>query len=116
MGTSTLMRINAERRGDEFNRVESAVSCLLSRPAKVDFYSVSAESGVSRSTLYRNLELRRMVEAARDSQPDPWVLIGWLAAENELLSAELASVKAVKSTFIHECVIDYDIMDIPLVA
>lgn len=51
MGKNTLMRLNAERCESELACVEAAVSHLFRRPAKVDFYSVAAESGVSRSTL-----------------------------------------------------------------
>lgn len=89
MAESALIRINEKRCEAELSSVEATISRLLNRPAKVDFYSVAAESGVSRSTLYRNSKLRLMVEAARDSQSDPWELIGRLAAENTHLRKEL---------------------------
>lgn len=116
MGNGALMKLNAERYGDELDRVEAAVSRLLNRPAKVDFYSVAAESGVSRSTLYRNPQLRLMVETVRDSQPDPWELIGRLAAENERLCAKLAALETRNAHNVHERMIGYGIMEIPLVA
>ncbi len=116
MGKSALMKLNAERCGDELDRVEAAVSRLLNRPAKVDFYSVAVESGVSRSTLYRNPKLRLMVEAARDSQPDPWELIASLTAENERLCAKLAALETRNPHNVHERMVGYGIMEIPLVA
>ncbi len=116
MGNGALMKFNAERCGDELDRVEAAVSRLLNRPAKVDFYSVAAESGVSRSTLYRNPKLRLMVEAARDSQPDPWELIGRLTAENERLCAKIAALETRKAHNIRDRVIEYNTTEIPLVA
>ncbi len=113
MGNDTLMRINAERCEVELAQVEAAVSRLLRRPAKVDFYSVAAESGVSRSTLYRNAELRAMVEAARNSQPDPWELIGQLTAQNASLRAKLFAAQARSVCGrMTECNVD----SIPLVA
>ncbi len=116
MGNGTLMKLNAERCGDELDRVEAAVSRLLNRPAKVDFYSVAVESGVSRSTLYRNPKLRLMVEAARDSQPDPWELIASLTAENERLCAKLAALETRNAHNVRDRVIEYSTTGIPLVA
>ncbi len=92
-GNNALMRINEERCEAELRCVEAAISRLLRRPAKVDFYSVATESGVSRSTLYRNAELRALVESARDSQADPWELVGQLMAENARLSAKLLAAR-----------------------
>ncbi len=113
MGDNALARINAERCEDELRRVEAAVSRLINRPAKVDFYSVATESGVSRSTLYRNAKLRALVEAARDSQPDPWELIGQLTAEKACLRAKLIAAEARSA---RECMIEYEIEVISLVA
>ncbi len=113
MGQSVLMRLNAERCEAEASRVEAAVSRLLNRPAKVDFYSVAYESGVSRSTLYRNLELRSMVESARASQPDPWELISRLVAENRRLRAELMMANTHGAC---DIMVEYDIDAMPLVA
>ena len=92
--SSTLMRMNDERFDAELKAVRAAVDEVASRPAKVDFYSVSAASGVSRSTLYRNERLRRIVEAARDAQPDPWELIADLRSENAELRKRLAAAEA----------------------
>ena len=113
MGGNALVRLNAERCESELSRVKAAVSRLLRRPAKVDFYSVAAESGVSRSTLYRNPKLRSVVEAGRASQPDPWGLIGRLTAENDRLRAALFVAEArIASGRLVRC----DIKEIPLVA
>ena len=87
--SSALMRMNEERLSRELPAVESAIDSLLAAPAKVDFYSVAKASGISRSTLYRNARLRAMVEAARDSQPDPWELVRRLQSENASLRGRL---------------------------
>lgn len=112
-GNDTLMKMNAWRCEAELVCVQDAVSRLLSRPSKVDFYSVAAESGVSRSTLYRNGELRAVVEAARASQPDPWELVGQLADENARLRAQLFAAQARNAT---GRMVKYDVDAIPLVA
>ncbi len=113
MGNDTLMKINARRCEAELVCVQDAVSRLLRRPAKVDFYSVADESGVSRSTLYRNGELRAVVEDARASQPDPWELVGQLAAENDRLRARLL---AAQTRIEIDRMVKYNVDAIPLVA
>lgn len=113
MVESAPIKINAECCAAEAARVGAAVACLLDRPAKVDFYSVAAESGVSRSTLYRNPELRSVVESARASRPDHWEPIGRLAAENIRLRAWFI---ALTTRDVCDLMIDYDGGAIPLVA
>lgn len=113
MGKNTLMRLNAERCESELACVEAAVSHLFRRPAKVDFYSVAAESGVSRSTLYRNPQLRSVVEAGRASQTDPWELVGRLTAENDRLRAALFAAEARNAS---GRLVKCDIKEISLVA
>ncbi|MDO4849394.1 MAG: hypothetical protein Q4B45_06470 [Coriobacteriia bacterium] len=113
MGGNALVKLNAERCESELGCVKAAVSRLLRCPAKVDLYFVAAESGVSRSTLYRNAKLRSVVEAGRASQPDPWELIGRLTAENNRLRAALFAAEArIASGRLVKC----DIKEIPLVA
>lgn len=50
-------------------RVSSAVDELVGSGSQVSFCSVAEKSGLCRSTLYRNAELREIVECARDKQP-----------------------------------------------
>lgn len=89
MSSNVLMEINREVCEAEVAAVRAAIVSLSATPAKIDFYSVASASGISRSTLYRNPVLREMVESARDSQPDPWVLVRTLRDENSKLRARL---------------------------
>ena len=62
---NALMRKNAEIARAGLDAVHRAVERLAAEHAKINFYSVAAVSGINRSTLYRNREMRAMVESAR---------------------------------------------------
>lgn len=49
-------------------KVEEAIKKLIKKQLKINFNSVSAESGVSKAFLYRNTELRDRIETLRKQQ------------------------------------------------
>lgn len=53
---------------DTQKRVLAAIACIRENDRKVSFYSVAQIAHVSRSTLYRNVDLRKLVENARSGQ------------------------------------------------
>ena len=61
-------------------RVEQTCEKLLGEGAAVTFTAVAAAAGVSRTTLYRNQNLRAVVEEHRSRSHDPHTLAG-LATE-----------------------------------
>lgn len=83
-------------------RVGKAVAGLLVQHEPVSFYSVAERSAVSRSTLYRRDDLRRLVCAAREGATgvagtrsrDAAAEIARLELENARLRAELAAARA----------------------
>lgn len=48
-------------------KVEEALKELLAKKEEITYTSVALESGISRSTLYRNEELKDMIETVRTS-------------------------------------------------
>ncbi|WP_373576469.1 hypothetical protein [Parafannyhessea umbonata] len=83
-------------------RVGKAVAGLLVQHEPVSFYSVAERSAVSRSTLYRRDDLRRLVCAAREGATgvagtrsrDAASEIARLELENARLRAALAATRA----------------------
>ncbi|KAF0821923.1 transposase [Cytobacillus firmus] len=49
-------------------KVEEAIKKMIKKQIKINFNSVSAESGVSKAFLYRNTELRERIETLRNQQ------------------------------------------------
>lgn len=76
------------------DRVRAAIDELLRSEITPSFYAVADLAGVSRSTLYRKPELRRMVEEARDQasqlQPSWRTALNKLEVENASLKQQLA--------------------------
>ncbi|PFR33289.1 DUF6262 family protein [Bacillus cereus] len=49
-------------------KVEEAIKKMIKKQMKINFNSVSEESGVSKAFLYRNIELRDRIETLRKQQ------------------------------------------------
>ena len=78
-------------------RVRAAIDELVRSGITPSFYAVADLAGVSRSTLYRKPELRRMVEEARDQasrlQPSWRTALDQLEAENASLQQQIAHLQ-----------------------
>lgn len=78
-------------------RVRAAVDELVRSGITPSFYAVADLAGVSRSTLYRKPELRRMVEEARDQasrlQPSWRTALDQLETENASLKQQIACLQ-----------------------
>lgn len=78
-------------------RVRTAVDELVRSGITPSFYAVADLAGVSRSTLYRKPELRRMVEEARDQasrlQPSWRTALDQLETENASLKQQIACLQ-----------------------
>lgn len=62
-----IREINSERHETVCMGVRRAIAQILEEGGRVSFYSVAERAQVSRSTLYRKPDLRRLVENARDA-------------------------------------------------
>lgn len=99
MGTScnALTDHRRQANGAMHERVRTAIDELLCSEITPSFYAVADLAGVSRSTLYRKPELRRMVEEARDQaatlQPSWRTALDQLEAENAALQNQIAHLQ-----------------------
>ena len=79
-------------------RVRAAIDELMRSGITPSFYAVADLAGVSRSTLYRRSELRRIVEEARDQasrlQPSWRTALDQLEVENASLKQQVAHLQA----------------------
>ncbi len=64
------------RRESSQHRVEQACETLLCEGAAVTFTAVASAAGASRTSLYRNQNLRAVVEERRSRSHDPRTLLG----------------------------------------
>ena len=62
---SGLQRSNQERAKEARNKAIQAIAALRSENEQVNFSTVSIRSGVSRRFLYRNTEIRTLIEESR---------------------------------------------------
>jgi predicted metal-binding transcription factor (methanogenesis marker protein 9) len=85
-------------------KVQLAVGKIIAEGKKVSFYNVAAYAQIARSTLYRNANLRKIVEDARSAphfKQSPLLLkIKMLEEENRCLKTKLAlTTKRVRKAF-----------------
>lgn len=85
---------------DTKKRIIAAITCIRENDRKVSFYLVAKIAHVSRSTLYRNANLRQLVESARDGS-EPAIessRLDELEARIAQLESEIAHLLAAEKT------------------
>lgn len=87
-------------------RVRAAIDELMRSGITPSFYAVADLAGVSRSTLYRRPELRRMVEEARDQaarlQPSWRTALDQLEVENASLKQQVLQLQGALAKVLTE--------------
>ena len=78
---------------DRLDRVEAACAALTTAAQPVTFDAVAAHAGISRATLYRQRELRAVVEEHRAGAGDPRTLTR-LAADLDHLRTAVEALAA----------------------
>lgn len=63
-----LKAIHAQRKADTYQKVDQAIKRLIRANEKINFNSVSNESGVTKATLYNNVSIRERIETLRQQQ------------------------------------------------
>jgi Family of unknown function (DUF6262) len=63
-----LKNIHAQRKAATYQKVDEAIKRLIRAKGVINFNSVSNESGVSKATLYNNLDIRERIETLRLQQ------------------------------------------------
>lgn len=60
-----LKQVHELKRKRTIQKVKKAIDLLMDRNEKVNFNSISKTSGVSKATLYKNTEIRELIEKMR---------------------------------------------------
>lgn len=63
-----LKTIHARRKANTHQKVDEAIKRLLRANERINFNSVSSESGVTKATLYNNVDIRERIEILRQQQ------------------------------------------------
>lgn len=63
-----LKSIHAQRKASTYQKIDEAIKRLIRVKENINFNSVSNESGVSKATLYNNVDIRERIEALRQQQ------------------------------------------------
>lgn len=80
-----LKEVHKQRRQATEDKVRCAIDKLLESNISINFNSVSNESGVTKSTLYKNQNLKEMIIYFRDNNNDI------LLKENKLKNANISN-------------------------
>lgn len=60
-----LKQVHELKRKRTVQKVKKAIDLLMDRNEKINFNSISKTSGVSKATLYKNTEIRELIEKMR---------------------------------------------------
>ncbi|MFZ0444015.1 MAG: DUF6262 family protein [Bacillus sp. (in: firmicutes)] len=63
-----MKTIHAQRKANTYQKVDEAIKRLIRVNESINFNSISNESGVSKATLYNNVDIRERVETLRQQQ------------------------------------------------
>lgn len=83
--------IHEAKKRTTINKVKESIDILNGRGEKITFASVALESSVARSTLYRNEEIKQLIESNMEKEDDSVTIlkeqIKKLTLENEKLKS-----------------------------
>ena len=71
MKTDKIVELATEKSRKRHREVINTINKMIKRGDKVSFYSVVKETGASKSYLYTNVELRSLIELARNQAVKP---------------------------------------------
>lgn len=63
-----MKNIHSQRKAITHEKVDNAIKRLLKNQNKINFNSVANESGLSKKTLYNNLDIKTRIESLRHQQ------------------------------------------------
>ena len=63
-----MKTIHAQRKATTYQKVDEAIKRLIRANESINFNSISNESGVSKATLYNNVDIRERIETLRQQQ------------------------------------------------
>ncbi|MDA2185430.1 DUF6262 family protein [Bacillus cereus] len=63
-----VKQLHEMRKKNTFQKVDKAIQRLIRACENINFNSVASEAGVSKATLYNNMEIRKRIESLRKQQ------------------------------------------------
>lgn len=63
-----LKNLNAQRRTETHNKVDIAIKRLIKLQLPINFNSVANESGITKATLYNNIDIKERIKELREQQ------------------------------------------------
>lgn len=63
-----MKNIHAQRKANTFKKVDEAIERLIRANGGINFNSVANEAGVTKATLYNNLDIRERIDGLRKKQ------------------------------------------------
>lgn len=63
-----LKNLHKNKKEKTFHKVDNAINRLIKEKDLINFNNVSKEAGVSKATLYNNLQIRERIESLRQQQ------------------------------------------------
>ncbi|WP_454016113.1 DUF6262 family protein [Bacillus sp. Marseille-Q7846] len=63
-----VKQLHEMRKRNTFQKVDEAIQRLIRANENINFNSVASEAGVSKATLYNNMEIRKRIESLRKQQ------------------------------------------------
>lgn len=63
-----VKQLHEMRKRNTFQKVDEAIQRLIRANENINFNSVASEAGVSKATLYNNMEIRKRIEFLRKQQ------------------------------------------------
>jgi cell shape-determining protein MreC len=63
-----MKSIHAKRKANTYHKVDEAIKRLIRANERINFNSVSSESGMTKATLYNNADIRERIESLRQQQ------------------------------------------------
>lgn len=66
--TKQLKNLHSKRRALTQEKVDEAIQRLIKTRKSINFNSVANESGITKATLYNNIDIRQRIETLREQQ------------------------------------------------
>ncbi len=102
-----LARHAEQKRLHAEEKANRAIDVLKQKHRKINFKTVSEESGVSKATLYKNSKLRKRIESLRDvcvDREEQRKTEGTGLSQEETLRAQITTLKEEKKMLIEQLV------------
>ena len=111
MKTDRIVELATEKSRKRHREVINTINKMIKRGDKVSFYSVVKETGASKSYLYTNVELRSLIELARNQAVRPRSVKGnkvIIEAQQRKIEELTARIKELEDNYGEELMSKYE--------